>query len=188
MIRHTSSLQMEAKKYFQSNFLSFKDKLYRFAYFFMKNEDDAADVVQEVYLKVWDNRDKWDTLQNEEAWCMQVTKNLCLERKRKTKTIREHHTKMTVTKSDAHEKSPENISLWKDQMQMMHNILDKLSEKQKIVFVLREIEGLSYKEITEQLDIELNQVKTDLHRARKYLRAELSKINDHGISRYQSIM
>jgi RNA polymerase sigma factor (sigma-70 family) len=73
-------------------------------------------------------------------------------------------------------------------MQMMHNILDKLSEKQKVVFVLREIEGLSYKEITEQLDIELNQVKTDLHRARKYLRAELSKINDHGISRYQSIM
>ena len=57
-----------------------KNKLFRFALRFLGNEEEAKDVVQEVLIRVWKGREQMNEVQNWEAWCMRITKNLSLDR------------------------------------------------------------------------------------------------------------
>ena len=59
-----------------------KDKLYRFSLRYVKNPMEAEDVVQEVFIKLWKNRDQIDQIKNIEAWCMRVTRNLSIDKLR----------------------------------------------------------------------------------------------------------
>ena len=65
---------------FQNRVLPAKNKLFRFALRFLGNEEDAKDVVQEVFIRVWNGRQTMDQVQNWEAWCMRITRNLSLDR------------------------------------------------------------------------------------------------------------
>src|SRR5688572_1592558 len=65
---------------FQNRVLPAKNKLFRFALRFLGNEEEAKDVVQEVFIKVWNGREQMDQVQNWEAWCMRITRNLSLDR------------------------------------------------------------------------------------------------------------
>ena len=67
---------------FQNLVFPVKNKLYRFAFRLLGNNEEAKDVVQEVMIKVWSGRDQLDQVQNMEAWCMRITKNLSLDRLR----------------------------------------------------------------------------------------------------------
>ena len=65
-------------------------------------------------------------------------------------------------------------------MNHIRNIMDQLPEKQKWIIQLRDIEGYTYQEIAELLDIPLSQVKVNVHRARLFLKKELLKSSDYG--------
>ena len=64
---------------FQNRVLPAKNKLFRFANRMLASEEEAKDVVQEVLIKVWNGREQMDQVQNWEAWCMRLTKNLSLD-------------------------------------------------------------------------------------------------------------
>ena len=66
-------------------------------------------------------------------------------------------------------------------MRQIHQFIGALPNKQKLVIQLRDIEGLSYKEISDALEIDLNQVKVNLFRARKAVRENLININAYGL-------
>src|SRR5687768_12844220 len=65
---------------FQNRVLPVKNKLFRFALKFLGSEEEAKDVVQEVFIRVWNNREQMVQIQNMEAWCMRITRNLSLDR------------------------------------------------------------------------------------------------------------
>src|SRR5687768_1163727 len=65
---------------FQNRILPAKNKLFRFALKFLGNEEEAKDVVQEVFIRVWNGREQMNEVQNWEAWCMRIAKNLSLDR------------------------------------------------------------------------------------------------------------
>ncbi|MBY0435566.1 MAG: sigma-70 family RNA polymerase sigma factor, partial [Cyclobacteriaceae bacterium] len=67
---------------FQNLVFPVKNKLFRFAYRLLGSSDDAKDVVQEVFIKVWNGREQLNEIQNLEAWCMRITKNMSLDRLR----------------------------------------------------------------------------------------------------------
>ncbi len=170
---------MSEENYFKNTFLSQKNKLYRFAYFFLKGEDEAKDATQEALIKIWDKREEWHKVENPDAWSMQIIKNNCLDRLRKKKTAQKHQQLMELTHST--HQNPGTISIWQDQWQILQQVMEQLSEKQKTVFILREIEGNSYQEIAELLEISEAQVKSDLFRSRKFLREAMLKVNNYGI-------
>ncbi len=70
---------------FQNSVFPAKNKLFRFAFHLLGSSEEAKDVVQEVFIKVWNGRDQLDEIQNMEAWCMRITKNLSLDRLRQQK-------------------------------------------------------------------------------------------------------
>ncbi len=176
---------MSEEIYFKHTFLSQKNKLYRFAYFFLKEEDEAKDATQEALIKIWDKKGEWNKVENPEAWSMQIIKNNCLDRLRKNKTAQKHQQLMELAHST--HQNPGTISIWQDQWEMLQKVMEQLSEKQKTVFILREIEGNSYQEIADLLEISEAQVKSDLFRSRKFLREAMLKVNNYGIRKTRSM-
>jgi RNA polymerase sigma factor (sigma-70 family) len=67
---------------FENRVLPTKNKLFRFAFRLVGSTEEAKDVVQEVMIKVWNGREQMAEMQNMEAWCMRITKNLSLDRLR----------------------------------------------------------------------------------------------------------
>ncbi|MFQ3212758.1 MAG: RNA polymerase sigma-70 factor (ECF subfamily) [Marivirga sp.] len=176
---------MSEEIYFKNTFLSMKQKLYRFAFYYLKEAQTAEDALQDAMMKIWDKRGEWSEIKNEEAWSMTVVKNICLDRLRKEATHRKHENQMIVVDRD--EQDPNRISVWQDQWSLLHKVIKQLNENQRMVFKLRDIEGYSYKEIAVILSLSDAQVKTELFRARKILKACMHKINDYGTTRNQSI-
>lgn len=166
---------------FQDRVLPSKNKLFRFALRFLGDEEEAKDVVQEVFIRVWNGRNQMDQVQNWEAWCMRITKNLSLDRiraltRKPTQPIPENfdvrHEALTPHEStEVHES-----------MQKIGQLMSSLPEKQRQVMHLRDVEGYSYNEICEIMEIDLNQVKVNLFRARNAIREKLMKMNAYGIS------
>lgn len=159
--------------YFQEHILPIKDKLYRFAHRILKNTMEAEDVVQEVLLKIWQKRESWQEVQNIEALAMKMTKNLALD-KFKSKHFQ---TNGLPDYADWRDEAaqPDEITESSDLISLIRQIMNNLPEKHRSVMHLRDIEGLSYKEISEILEMPMSQLKINLFRARQSIRAQLIK-------------
>ncbi len=166
---------------FKQNILPLKNKLYRFAYRLMSDEEEAKDIVQETMIKVWNRQESLSHIENIEAWCMRVTKNMALDKLKSKRYQTTDTIKEGFDLQDQHIHHPGKLTELKDLMDMIKNFIDRLPDKQQQVFQLRDIEGLSYKEIGEVMKIDLNQVKVNLFRARKSVKENLININAYGL-------
>jgi RNA polymerase sigma-70 factor (ECF subfamily) len=158
--------------FFKETILPIKNKLYRFALSITSNTVEAEDIVQEVLVKIWQKREDWDKVTNMEAWCMRMTRNLSIDKLR-SKHRRVEELDINYNGSDNH--TPERIMQNKDTFDYINKLMQKLPDKQRFIMQLRDIEGLTYKEISETLEIPLNQVKIYLFRARTAIRQKMLK-------------
>lgn len=159
--------------------LPFQNKLYRFALRLLGTSAEAEDVVQEVFIKAWDRREQLMEYQNVEGWCMKVTKNLSLD------MLKSKHRKFQLNKSEQDVSTtaltPDRQVEVADSYAQVHRVIASLPEKQKLVIQLRDIEGYSYQEIADMMEISLSQVKVNLFRARDKVRKELLKTESYGL-------
>jgi RNA polymerase sigma factor (sigma-70 family) len=165
---------------FQNRVLPVKNKLYRFALRFLNNEEEAKDIVQEVFIRVWNGREQMNEVQNWEAWCMRITRNLSLDRirsmtRKKTQPIEESFD----IRNDA--LTPHETTESQESMEKIGQLIAGLPEKQRQIIHLRDVEGYSYNEICEIMEIDLNQVKVNLFRARNAVREKLVKMDAYGL-------
>lgn len=165
---------------FKAEVLPLKNKLYRFALNIVRDEELAKDVVQECLIKVWEKRSDVDQIQNLEAWCMQITRNKALDK------LRSKHVKKTdlfEVEFDTRKErdTPFVVTEREDLMSRIKDLIEALPSRQREVMQLRDIEGLSYKEVAENLDIDINLVKTNLFRARRKLKESLMKVDAYGL-------
>ena len=165
---------------FKDEILPLKNKLYRFSLNIVKDEDLAKDVVQECLIKVWEKRNELKLVQNLEAWCMQVTKNKALDKLRSKHVSR---TDLFEVKLDKRKETntPYAVTERGDLMTRIKSLIARLPQRQREVMQLRDIEGYTYKEIGEILQIDINLVKTNLFRARRKLKESLTKENAYGL-------
>ncbi|HMQ07933.1 MAG TPA: RNA polymerase sigma factor [Saprospiraceae bacterium] len=149
----------------------YQDKLYRFAYSMVGNSFEAEDIVQEVLIKVWSKKDQFFNVENKEAWCMTITRNLAIDKIRSRKGTT-HDIEGFFHLSDNAMSPAESVES-DDMMSHLKKIIDRLPSLQRNLVHLRDIEGFSYKEISEITGESIDKVKINLHRARKYLREQL---------------
>ncbi|MBW8687637.1 RNA polymerase sigma factor [Chitinophaga rhizophila] len=166
---------------FLSQVVPVRQKLYRFAYRLLENEDDAMDVTQDALLKVWQQQEKMSDLQNMEAWCMRIVRNLALDKLKARKYRRAEDLDKATALPAVHQESPHTVAEKQDVMNRVHRIIGALPEKYRTIIQLRDIEGYSYQEIADALAIELSEVKINLHRARKTVREQLQKLQVYGV-------
>lgn len=170
---------------FKTSVLPVSKKILRFATHFLKDEDLARDVVQDVFLKLWQKRETLGEVENIEAFAMRMTRNRCLDVIRANKVVaidEETDRKLKAKTVDVHSK----VELSETANQIRSLIL-KLPDLQRTVMQLRDIEQLSYEEIAEATDLKINAIRVNLSRARKKVRDEFLKMNDDEDRRSKTI-
>lgn len=169
---------MEIKE-FTNKILPIKDKLFRFSFRILGNMQEAEDVVQEVFINLWNKRLDISDLNNVDAFCMTMTKNLSLDKLRsKHKRVVPMPENYDVAQLTA---NPLQLTEQNDLLNTVETMINQLPEKQKLVIQLRDIEGYSYKEISELLKMSLDQVKVNLFRARKTVKTKLINSQEYGL-------
>ena len=165
---------------FREQIWPIKDRLYRLALRLVNDRAEAEDVVQEVMVKLWQQGKDLQLIKNLEAWCLKMTRNQALDklkggyRKRRTEIVDTHPQFTSID-------TPDQQLEWKDTYQHIRSIMQSLPESHRSVMQLRDIEGMSYQEIAEALEMTMPQVKTNLFRARKTLREALLKQSSYGL-------
>jgi len=165
---------------FQDRVFPVKNKLFRFAFRLLGSSEEAKDIVQEVFIKIWNGREQLGEIQNIEAWSMRITKNLSLDR------LRQQNRRPTDSLENGLHIQNETLSPYErteisESMKRIDEMMAGLPEKQRQVMHLRDIEGYSYSEIGEIMEIDMSQVKVNLFRARNAVREKLQKINNYGL-------
>jgi len=171
-------------KTFKKEVLPLKNKLYRYAYSILGDRDLSMDVVQETLIKMWEKRQSFDSVKNPEAWCMALTRNFALDK------FRSKHSK-TVELDIKHDRAIGDISPYQkveseNLMALLDAIVSRLPQKQREAFHLRDVEGYSYQEISDILQYSISDVKVCIFRARKEIKAQLTKLQNYELEKSRS--
>jgi len=145
-----------------------KDKLYRFALRLLRDVQEAEDAVQDVMVRIWSKKEEWGKWDSLEAYCMTATRNTCVDRMRKQRVLQVQEDRAEDRKSS--EKDPHEKMINKETGQRIRKCMEALPENQQMVIQLREMEGFSYNEIAEILEMSMEQVKINLFRARNTIK------------------
>lgn len=169
---------------FKKDILPLKDKLFRIAWRITGDRDEAEDVVQNLMLKLWDMREKWSSIENIDAYCCTISRNMAFEtlKKRTLLDSRESklHGNIPELQSGVTDDNYGGIES-RERSRIIRKVIGKLPEKERSVMELRDIEGMSYKEISQVLDYTEAQVKIHLFRARNKIKEYFSGINREDI-------
>lgn len=167
------------REQFQHQVLSLQNKLFRYALSIVKEREQARDIVQEVLMKLWDQREGLDDVQNLEGWCIRMTRNKAYDK------LKLHANKVVSLKLANQEISqsaiPDKQAEQQDLIAAVHDLLQSLPEKQQEIFRLRDLMGYKNIEIEKMLGLDASQVKVNLFRARKKIRLQLNQLIDYGL-------
>ena len=151
-----------------------KNKLFRFAKRLLENTEEAEDMVQEVFIKLWNRKEKLREYRSVEALAMVTLRNLCLDKLRTRKYSTE---KIETLQEDIEFMTGDHSNDHHDIISRIHQIIKTLPEQQRMVMQLRDIEGYDYEEIAEILNMNENAIRVNVSRARKKIREIITQYN-----------
>jgi len=159
---------------------AYHDRVYRLALRITQDTAIAEDVAQEVHIKCWKNRSKLEEAASPGAWIMRVGRNLSIDKIRS----RRDHTDLDKVAYSAPSKdqTPDRAAEIGNMMQVLRRLIETLPVKQREIFQLRELEGMKYQEISDILEVSVDEVKVSLFRARKKIREKLINVDRYGLS------
>lgn len=163
---------------FRTDILPLKNQLYRLALRITLDSAEAEDIVQETLIKVWNKRDDWERIDNIEAFCLTVCRNLSLD-----SVKRQSHRNLSLDNTPAD--SPDNAStpsqqaIDNDQLDLVRHFVNQLPEKQRSCIQLRDFEGKSYKDIAAILSMTEEQVKVNIFRGRQAIKLRVERMNNY---------
>ncbi len=171
---------------FRTSVLPYRDRLFRLALSITLDAAEAEDIVQDTMMKAWERRGEWDTIQNMPAWLLQTCKNLALDHKKKEK-FETRRVSLTSESASAHPDTYGNPAVHdtgveeRESMSLLRRLISELPSPMDDLVFLRDIEGLSYREIAAQLNLSEDQVRVYLHRARVKVRERYAAIQGFGL-------
>ena len=164
----------------------FRDRVYNTALRIVGDRDEAADVMQEVFILLFRHIRRFRARANFASWVYRITVNAALDhlrRRRRTPTPGAPPVLLDGPSDVPDLSAPERNLAQLDLSDHVRDAMSRLSDRLRIVVVLRYLEGLSYADIAEILDCSLGTVKSRLNRAHSALRAELGSRYDSGSAR-----
>lgn len=162
---------------FKALFLPCHQKLYRVAFRMMGNAQDAEDLVQEAYLKLWNKRNDLTEIANAEAYCVTLIKNLCYDVLR-TNRLEEDNRQPEELNTATNTSLAKEIEQ-RDEVEQIHKLISVLPEQQRKVMLLRDVKECSFEEIEKITGLNTINIRVLLSRARKRIREQFNYIRSY---------
>jgi RNA polymerase sigma-70 factor (family 1) len=172
--KYLVSLQDGNDRAFEYFYYKFKNQVYSFALKLLIDREMAREIVQQVFVKLWENRAKLDPDRSVEPYLYVVTRNACfdwLAKVNREKKLKMHFVEM----NDMRNCDTENSVLLQEYEELAINAVASLPEKRRQVFELYRKEELTYEQIATELGISKNTVKTHLLKSYKSIKEYLKK-------------
>lgn len=155
-------------------------KVYMYIYNMVKNKDTAQDLTQDTFIKVYKNIHRFDKSKHFITWLYTIAKNttfnyLKSEKKVKLFEIDENIDSISMINNYSISTSPEVLLERKEQTMYVNKMIDELPEKYKVLILLKYVEKLSYKDISERLNIPVSKIESRLYTARQHLMSKMKK-------------
>lgn len=165
---------------FKQLYIAYFAKLVRFAKEYVFSEEDAENIIQDVFLIVWDKRDSLDYLENIQAFLFRLTKNKCVDFLRhkimsaeKKEVLRENLLQEYTYNLLSMEQFDENRAGGEDMDKTIEEAISSLPEKCREIFILSRFEGMSHQEIAKQLQLSPSTVNNQISMGMKKLKRML---------------
>ena len=159
-----------------------QNKIFRHAFYLLKNSKDAKDMTQETISKAWQHRANLK-IETAHSWMLKCVQNLCynqLKRRRFQVYLseeQEESLEMLLHRNSYQSiPTPDEISIKAELKQLVCQAIDELPASIRSIVIMRELEERSYKEIAETLQLPENSVKSTVFRARKKLREIMNRL------------
>lgn len=150
-------------------------RLFNFSRSFLKIEEGIDDILQEVFIKIWQNRKKINSAATFNSYIFTITRNLLLNELRSK--LNSEKTKEEIRSlSLAKEYSSMNQIEYRDLKEKVDKLVCELPQRQKEIFILSRTEGLSHKEIAEKLGIKTKTVEYHITQAVRHLKDKLGEL------------
>jgi RNA polymerase sigma-70 factor (ECF subfamily) len=156
------------------------------AYRIVGDREEAKDLVQLTFLRVWEHRARFDGSFSVNTWIYRITTNLAIDllrsrqvRGSQAEPVRQHLMRLVGRRSDLEGLFRQEV------MTILRDLASGLSKKQRLAFLLREVEGLSSKQVAEILECRESTVRNHLFVARKFLRREVRRRYPEYVSEFR---
>ena len=147
----------------------YRERLFRLAFRLLGDRDDASDAVQETFIRLWRHARRYDPRQSLTTWLCTICARRCYDELRRR---RRHHEVL----ADMPDATVQPDTMGSDELlALMHQAVDTLPPKQRVVYQLREIECLTTDEVSTATRMTADQVKANLHVARNAVREKLKR-------------
>jgi RNA polymerase sigma-70 factor (ECF subfamily) len=152
----------------------YSKRLYGFAFAYLKTEADALDVVQEVFINVWNKRNDLRNDTNLEAYLFTVTKNSIISIFRKKITEKQYFEHLKTVTVLHHSNTEETLD-YEALSARLKELVTQLPEQRRLIFKMSKEKGLSNKAIAEELQISVKTVEDHMTKARHFLKSQLTE-------------
>ena len=162
-------------KVFESLFRSSYVSLVRYAKTLIKDHDTAEEIVQDLFFRIWENREKIKIESSLNGYLFRSVHNRCLHYIEHARVVERHAEEISLRQQGSQE-NPADLLNYKELQERIASILEKLPERCGKIFYLSRFEGLKYNEIAEKLSVSVKTVESNMGRALKEFRKELTEL------------
>lgn len=167
-------LREDDKLAFYNIYERYCKKVYGFVLRYIKQETDAEDIVQEVFIKVWENRKKIDVNSSFESFLFAVSYNTTMSLFRKRISEKKYVEYIKLIQLDDNQVDVSEQINFDELIESIRKVIEELTPRQREIFLLSRKEGLSHEEIAEKLDISVNTVKKHMVNTLSFLKSHLN--------------
>lgn len=173
-------IEMIPKALFLKTIDKHKDRVFGYSYYFLRNREDAEDVTQDVFVRLWQH---WSNIDQKKmkAWIMQVTHHRCIDFARKRKKIHKSKQKSefdpitTFASSSLVSRDPDSQLELSETQAYLLRALDGLPDRIKSMMLMHYFQDLKFETIATVLNVNISTVKVTIHRGRKMLKEVIEK-------------
>lgn len=158
-------------EYFRNIWLPLSSQFYRIAFYMLENEQDAEDVVQDMYIRLWNMKDNGAAVLNPRSYGIRILKNLCIDRIRSRRPDSADCNEILETVASG--SVPDEVLIDRETLSDVRKYMDSLSEKQRMVLEMRTEQDKEYRKIAKATGLTELNVRVTLSQARKALRKML---------------
>ncbi|GGJ93168.1 RNA polymerase sigma-70 factor [Parabacteroides faecis] len=166
-----SALRQDSKEAFSLLFQTYYTDLVLFCGNFVKDKDSCEDIVQSIFLKLWNDRKNIQIEISLKSYLLKAVRNSCLDEFRHIEIVRQYETEYGSSVLDNYD--TENYILYSDLYAHLSRALEKIPDLYKEAFVLNRFEGLKYREIAEKLNVSERTVEVRVSKTLDLLRKQL---------------